>query len=85
VLVVADGGVLRILAERLLERPLPEGRPHPGEMALLTRRESGWHLGRRSSDPEPLRSPLERDGLSGTGDFGPEHHVAPLQIHVSTP
>jgi hypothetical protein len=52
-------------------------------MALATRRsESSWALGRRSSDPDPLRSPLEREGLSGCGEPFRERHVAALEVRI---
>ena len=81
VLVVSHRSVIRTLAA-LLVAPLPTDRPFPSEMVLLTRQEEGlWKLGRETSDPPPLRSPLERTGLSGWPDERPpEHHVAPLQV-----
>jgi broad specificity phosphatase PhoE len=83
VLVVSHGEVIRRIVELQVDHALPPGRPWPGEMALLTRRgESSWALGRRSSDPEPLRSPLEREGLGGCGEPSRERHVAALEVRV---
>jgi broad specificity phosphatase PhoE len=82
-LVVTHGSVIREIVAQLADAPIPDGRPHPAEMVLLTRTRGGkFRLGRRSSDPEPLRSPLERHGLSGSGsgDGEPERHVAHLEI-----
>ena len=81
VLVISHRCVIRAIAARLVA-PLPPARPWPAEMVLLTR-QSGerWGFGRRSSDPEPLRSPLERSGLSGRPfERPPERHVATLTI-----
>lgn len=85
-LVVCHGDVIRELAQRLLGRELPDRRPLPGELVLLTRRSDGqFRLGRASSDPMSLRSPLEREGLSGIGSSGamPEGHIAPLEVRVA--
>ena len=83
VLVVSHGETIRELVERLAGTPLPEGRPRIGELALVTRDADGrWRLGRRSSDPEPLRSPLERTGLLGSSDPLDDRHVAPLELRL---
>jgi broad specificity phosphatase PhoE len=80
-LLVSHLEVIRAIA-RQLGAPLPAARPWPAEMVLLTRREGGrFRLGRRTSDPEPLRTPFEWSGLSGSAEGRePERHVAPLTI-----
>jgi broad specificity phosphatase PhoE len=81
VLVVAHRDTIRQIAEILAARSLPPERPRIGELALVTRGGDGrWHLGRRSSDPEPLRSPLERTGLLEGDDLLDDRHVAPLEL-----
>lgn len=80
-LLVSHRDVIRGLVEALGLDPLPAGRPWVGEMVLTTRDADGtWRLGRRTSDPESLRNPLEREGLSGRGAFEPERHVAHLEL-----
>jgi broad specificity phosphatase PhoE len=81
ILVVSHLCVIRAIAAQLVV-PLPPGRPWPAEMVLITRQERGrWSLGRRSSDPHPLRSPLERTGLSGRPcERPPEQHVERLIV-----
>jgi probable phosphoglycerate mutase len=79
-LVVTHGDVIREIAQRLLGAPLPDGRPLPGEIALLTRVHGGkFRLGRPTSDPPPLRSALALEGLSGVGAGPIERHVAHLE------
>jgi broad specificity phosphatase PhoE len=81
-LVVSHGDSIRELVH-LLGCELPEGRPLPAETVVLTLRAEGrFGLGRQSSDPAPLRSPLERDGLSGLDSTPPERHIAPLEIRT---
>ena len=80
-LVVTHGDVIREIVSEWVGEPLPDGRPHPGEMVLASRVHGGkFRLGRRSSDPAPLRSSLEREGLSGVDPGSPERHVAHLEI-----
>jgi probable phosphoglycerate mutase len=79
-LVVSHARVIRELVWELSGSSLPEGRPAPAELVLLTRRSDGsLRLGRSSSDPEALRSPLERTGLSGS-DFSDERHTGQLEL-----
>lgn len=55
VLVTAHKGVIRIIAERILEVPLSDGEPSLGGIVSLSRASSGgWHIGRRGSNPEGL-------------------------------
>ncbi len=55
VLVVAHKGVIRAIAEQLLEKPLQDGQPEIGGLLTLTRAGDGpWFQGRRSSDPQGL-------------------------------
>lgn len=84
VLVVADGELIRQAVVVLAGVELPEGRPEPGEMVVTTRDVTGrFRLGRRSSDPPPLRSALEREGLSGPPEArGVEQHVAKLELDL---
>jgi len=83
VLLVTHLCVIRTIAA-LLVGPLPPGRPWPAEMVLITRQQGGrFAFGRRTSDPEPLRSPLERCGLAGRPfERPPERHVASLEIRA---
>ena len=83
VLLVAHLCVIRTIAA-LLAGPLPPERPWPAEMVLLTRQQGGrFAFGRRTSDPEPLRSPLERCGLAGRPfERPPERHVASLELRA---
>lgn len=63
--------VIREVAWRLAGARLPADRPAPAEMLLLSRVADGaypFRMGRVSSDPEALRSVLEREGLSGVED-----------------
>jgi broad specificity phosphatase PhoE len=80
-LVVSHQSTIRAIVD-LLVAPLPPDRPFPAEMVLLTRQDAGrWALGRRTSDPVVLRSPLEATGLSGRPEERPpERHVASLEI-----
>lgn len=82
-LVVSHQSTIRRIAQRL-GAPLPAGRPLPAEMILLTRRRGPvWSLGRRSSDPPALRSPLERTGMSGAPDARRrDRDVGRLEIRV---
>jgi len=82
-LVVSHAEVIREIAWRLAGARLPAGRPAPAEMLLLTREASGvFRMGRASSDPEPLRSPLERGGLSDGDDPLPERHIGHLELRL---
>lgn len=63
-LVVADLAVIREGVEMLTGQALPADRPRPSEVVLLTRQPQAWKLGRRSSSPPALRSPIEGEGLS---------------------
>jgi hypothetical protein len=66
----------------LLGEPTPAP-PRGGTVGLLTRRHGArWVRGRCSSDPPPLRSSLEREGLADLAQLetDPSRHVAPLQI-----
>jgi hypothetical protein len=86
----ADGALLVLEAtpfaalwSALTGVPLPAGRPVAGDVGLVTRRADGsWRPGRSSSDPSPLRSTLERDGLAAACALArePLRHVAPLQL-----
>jgi broad specificity phosphatase PhoE len=68
-LVVTHGEVIREIVEQLSGEVLSRELPAPSELLLLTRsQDARFRLGRSSSDPDPLRSPLERAGLSGVGD-----------------
>jgi len=83
VLVVAHRDGIREIAAALAGAPLPAGRPAVAELALLTRDVDGrWRPGRRSSDPPPLRSELERTGLSGGGDPWDGDHVGSLELRI---
>lgn len=54
-LLVVHKGVIRVIAEHLLGKPLEDGIPALGESVSLTRQTDGsWFLGRRGSDPEGL-------------------------------
>lgn len=65
-LFVTHASTIRAIVAGLTGEELPDGRPHVGELAVLTRDGSGaWRLGRSSSNPEPLRDTLERTGLLG--------------------
>jgi broad specificity phosphatase PhoE len=59
-LLVVHKGVIRAIAEQLLETPLPDGEPELGVCVDLGRDgENGrWYRGRRSSDPAPIRKEL---------------------------
>lgn len=55
-LVVVHKGVVRTIAEQLVGSPLPEGEPQLGGCVGISRgADDVWRVGRRSSDPEPLR------------------------------
>ena len=59
-LLVVHKGVIRVLAEELLGRPLDEGQPELAAVVALSRRGDGsWFLGRRGSDPEALAGAAE--------------------------
>lgn len=61
----------------------PPGGPRFGSVGLLTRVAAGpWMRGRRSSDPPPLRSELEREGLSTLAviEAGRPREVGALQL-----
>jgi broad specificity phosphatase PhoE len=54
-LLVIHKGVIRTIAEKLLEAPLEDGPPELGGLLSLSRGPDGrWHPGRRSSDPPGL-------------------------------
>jgi len=83
VLVVGHRDGIREIASALAGAALPAGRPAVAELALLTRDADGrWRLGRRSSDPPPLRSELERTGLSGGSDPWDGRHVGSLELRI---
>jgi broad specificity phosphatase PhoE len=80
-LAVTHGDVIREIVLALTGGRLPADRPRPGELVLLTRTgEAPFRLGRESSDPPPLRSCLERTGLSGSGPWLPERHIGTLEL-----
>lgn len=55
VLVAAHKGVIRVIAEKILDEALPDGEPPLGGIVSLSRGADGrWHLGRRSSNPDAL-------------------------------
>jgi hypothetical protein len=83
VLLVLEAAMFAALWSALTEVPLPADRPRTGDVGLLTRRADGrWLPGRNSSDPPPLRSTLERDGIADPCTLArePLRHVAPLQL-----
>jgi len=83
VLVALHRDGIREIAAALAGAPLPAGRPAVAELALLTRdADSRWRLGRRSSDPPPWRSELERTGLSGGSDLWDGRHVGSLELRI---
>ena len=54
-LLVVHKGVIRVIAEKLLGKPLAEGEPELGGAVGLSRIADGsWFLGRRSSNPPAL-------------------------------
>jgi broad specificity phosphatase PhoE len=54
-LLVIHKGVIRTIAEKLLEAPSEDGQPELGGLLALSRGADGrWHPGRRSSDPPGL-------------------------------
>lgn len=56
VLGVLHRGVIRVIAEHLLGRPLPDATPGLAEVVGLSRGADGaWSLGRRSSNPEAIQ------------------------------
>lgn len=60
VLAVLHRGVIRLIAEQLLGRPLPDATPGIAEVVGCSLGADGaWHLGRRSSNPEALQFPLD--------------------------
>lgn len=64
VLVVADAAVIRRGVELLTGQTLPASCPRPSEVVLISRQPQEWQLGRRSSSPPALRSPIDRVGQS---------------------
>lgn len=67
-LVVSHGEVIREIVEQLSGEVLSRQSPAPSELVLLTQAPGPrFRLGRASSDPDPLRSPLESTGLSALG------------------
>jgi broad specificity phosphatase PhoE len=83
VLVIGHRDGIREIAAALTGAPLPAGRPAVAELALMTRGADGrWRPGRRSSDPPPLRSELERTGLSGVGGRWDGDHVGSLELRT---
>ena len=83
VLVVCEPAIFRAIWNALSEIALPEDRPHGGDVGLLTRRHDGrWLPGRVSSDPHPLRAPLERDGIAPACELAADLSgpISPLQI-----
>jgi len=55
VLLVVHKGVIRVIAEKLLGKPLADGQPELGGAIGLSRVGDGsWFLGRRSSNPPAL-------------------------------
>ena len=83
ILIVSHRDVIRTIVAALAGARLPPGRPGIAELALVTRDgDDRWRLGRRSSDPAPLQSALERTGLRGDGDPWDERHVAPLELRL---
>ena len=55
VLLVVHKGVIRVIAEKLLGAPLPEGEPALGGIVGLGRAADGsWFVGRRGSNPAAL-------------------------------
>jgi len=54
-LIVAHKGVIRVIAEEILEEALPEGEPPLGGVVSFSCRADGrWHPGRRGSAPDAL-------------------------------
>ena len=57
---VLHRGVIRVIGEHLLGRPLPDAIPGLAEVVGFSRGAGGaWTLGRRSSNPEALQFPLD--------------------------
>ena len=57
---VLHRGVIRVIGEQLLGRPLPDAMPGLAEVVGFSRGADGaWALGRRSSNPEALQFPLD--------------------------
>ena len=54
VLLVSHKGVIRTIAERLLDAPLPEGPELAGVASVSRGADSRWHEGRRGSNPPGL-------------------------------
>lgn len=54
VLLVSHKGVIRTIAERLLDTPLPEGLELGGVASVSRGADGRWHEGRRSSNPPGL-------------------------------
>jgi broad specificity phosphatase PhoE len=80
-LVVTHGEVIREIVAQLSGEVLSRAQPAPSELVLLTRGEDGrFQLGRASSDPDPLRSALERTGASGVGPWRPERSVGQFEL-----
>jgi broad specificity phosphatase PhoE len=81
-LIVCHGEVIREIARACADTVLPPGRPAHGELLLLTRTNGRFRCGRASSDPEPLRSALERTGLSAAPPGARERHVGHLELRM---
>ncbi len=82
-LVVTHGEVIREIVEQLSGEVLSRQSPMLSELVLLTRGpQSRFRLGRSSSDPEALRSPLERFGLSGVGPWRAERSVGHFELRT---
>jgi hypothetical protein len=80
--VVAPAASFDAIWRALLAGPGPGPKTPPGMLGLLTRVPCGWLPGRRSSDPPPLRSRLEREGIDAAENLlSPGlRHWNPLQI-----
>lgn len=82
-LVVCHGEVIREIVEQLTGEVLSRESPAPSELVLLTRCAGArFRLGRASSDPESLRSQLERTGLSGVGEWRAERSVGHFEMRA---
>ena len=82
-LVVCHGEVIREIVALLAGEVLSPEHPAPSELVLLTFGPgSRFRLGRTSSDPEPLRSALERTGLGGVEEWRAERHVGHFEMRT---